>query len=400
MKILVLNSGSSSLKYQLWETENHELLATGLVSRIGIENPLLEHKAHGKKFEIRPNETIDHRAGVEISLAALTNPEYGVISHVEEIEAVGHRVVHGGEKFSGSALITDDVLTAIEDCISIAPLHNPPNLMGINACKVVLHNVPQVAVFDTAFHQTMEPQAFLYALPYELYEKHRIRRYGFHGTSHGFVASKAAELLGKDITDLKIITAHLGNGASITAVKNGKSVDTSMGFTPLEGLVMGTRTGDMDPAIIFYVMKLLGLSIDQANDFFNKKCGMTGMTKLSNDMRDIHAAIAKGDNLAKQALEIYCYRIKKYIGAYAAAMGGVDALVFTAGIGENDPDVRSMATADLGFLGIEIDETKNADAFRKTLDISKEGAKVHTLVIQTNEELVISLETERIVKKD
>ncbi len=398
MIILILNSGSSSVKYQLWDTAGEGMLAKGLVSRIGIDNPLLTHTARGKKYEYSPPEKIDHEQAIKLALDALVHPEHGVIESIDQIEAVGHRVVHGGEEFAESALITDEVISAIEKCIPLAPLHNPPNLMGIRACRQLMPDVPQVAVFDTAFHQTMEPYAFMYALPYELYEKYKIRRYGFHGTSHYYVAHQAAEMVGKPIEQLRIITAHLGNGASMAAVKFGKSVDTSMGFTPLEGLVMGTRTGDMDPAIVMFVMKELGLSPDEANNYFNKKCGLLGLSGRSNDLRDVLAGAQEGDRRCQLALDVYTYRIKKYIGAYAASMGGLDVLVFTAGVGENSPFVRAKATEGLEFLGIKIDPDKNEQAVGKRMDISAEGASVRTLVIPTNEELVIATETERIVK--
>ena len=399
MIILILNSGSSSVKYQLWDTGGEGMLAKGLVSRIGIDNPLLTHTARGKKYEFSPGGIIDHNTAVKLALDALVHPEHGVIESVDQIEAVGHRVVHGGEEFAESALITDEVIAAIERCIPLAPLHNPPNLMGIKACLKLMPGVPQVAVFDTAFHQTMEPHAYMYALPYELYEKYKIRRYGFHGTSHYYVAHQAAEMVGKPIEELRIITAHLGNGASMTAVKFGKSVDTSMGFTPLEGLVMGTRTGDMDPAIVMFVMKELGLSPDEANNYFNKKCGLLGLSGRSNDLRDVLEGAESGDPRCQLALDVYSYRIKKYIGAYAAAMGGVDVLVFTAGVGENSPYIRQRSTEGLAFLGIKIDPAKNEQAVGTKMDISAPDATVRTLVIPTNEELVIATETERLVKQ-
>ncbi|MCD6531946.1 acetate kinase [bacterium] len=399
MIILILNSGSSSVKYQLWDTGGEGMLAKGLVSRIGIDNPLLTHTARGKKYEFHPEGIIDHNTAVKLALDALVHPEHGVIESVDQIEAVGHRVVHGGEEFAESALITDEVIAAIERCIPLAPLHNPPNLMGIKACLKLMPGVPQVAVFDTAFHQTMEPHAYMYALPYELYEKYKIRRYGFHGTSHYYVAHQAAEMVGKPIEELRIITAHLGNGASMTAVKFGKSVDTSMGFTPLEGLVMGTRTGDMDPAIVMFVMKELGLSPDEANDYFNKKCGLMGLSGRSNDLRDVLEGAESGDPRCRLALDVYSYRIKKYIGAYAAAMGGVDVLVFTAGVGENSSYIRQRSTEGLAFLGIKIDPAKNEQAVGTKMDISAPDATVRTFVIPTNEELVIATETERLVKQ-
>ncbi len=399
MVILILNSGSSSVKYQLWDTKGDGMLAKGLVSRIGIDKPKLEHKTNDKKYEYFPDGKIDHNDAVKLALDALVDTEHGVIENIGQIDAIGHRVVHGGEKFAESALITDDVIDAIKECIPLAPLHNPPNLMGIEACRKLMPNIPQVAVFDTAFHQTMEPHAYMYALPYELYENNKIRRYGFHGTSHYYVSNKAAEFLGKPIEELRIITAHLGNGASMTAVKHGKSVDTSMGFTPLEGLVMGTRTGDMDPAIVIFVMEHMNMTPAAANNFFNKKSGLLGISGKSNDVRDILEASENGDVKAKLALEVYTYRIKKYIGAYSAAMGGLDVLVFTAGAGENSPFIRRKSTEGLEFIGIKIDDTKNESAIGKIMDISTDDASVRTLVIPTNEELVIASETERIVSK-
>ncbi|MCD6417932.1 acetate kinase [bacterium] len=399
MIILILNSGSSSVKYQLWDTENGGMKAKGLVSRIGIDGPMLEHYVGGKKYKFTPNEIIDHKKGIELALNALVDSEYGVLENIDSIEAVGHRVVHGGEAFAKSALIDDEVIKAIRECIPLAPLHNPPNLIGIEACKEILKNIPQVAVFDTAFHQTMEPYAYIYAIPYEMYEKYRIRRYGFHGTSHYYVANRAAEMLGQPIEKLKIITAHLGNGASIAAVDGGKSVDTSMGFTPLEGLVMGTRCGDIDPAVVLFIIKQTELSPQETDNLLNKKSGLRGISGVSSDFRDILEAAASGNERAKLARDVYVYRIGKYIGAYIAAMGGADAVVFTAGAGENSPILRKMVLEKLNFFGLEIDDEKNEAAVGVEADISSESAKIKTLVIPTNEELVIAQETERIVGK-
>ena len=399
MIVLVLNSGSSSVKYQLWDMKINSMRARGLVSRIGIDNPLLEHRTNNHNIKIKPEGKITHADAIKLALDALVHPEYGVIKSISQIDAVGHRVVHGGEKFSESALINSQVKEAIRECIELAPLHNPPNLLGIEACEKILPGVPQVAVFDTAFHQTMEPVAYIYPIPYEYYEKYRIRRYGFHGTSHYYVSHRAAEILGKPITKLRIITLHLGNGASVTAVKFGKSVDTSMGFTPLEGLAMGTRCGDIDPAIVMFLMEKQNLSLEQINNILNKKSGLLGVSGVSNDLRDILEAASKGNERAKLAFEIYCYRVKKFIGAYAAAMGGVDAIVFTAGAGENSPEVREKSVEGLEFLGIKIDKDKNNAAIGIEKDISTEDARVRTLVIPTNEELVIALETERIVRR-
>ncbi|RKZ33653.1 acetate kinase [bacterium] len=385
----------------MWDTESEGLLAKGLFSRIGIDNPQLEHETERKKYcEHYPHEKIDHQKAIKYILDILVRPSYGVIDSVKDIESVGHRVVHGGEKLFESILITDEVLEGIRECIQLAPLHNPANIMGIEACKKLLPDVPQVAVFDTAFHHTIEPYAYIYALPYELYEQYKVRRYGFHGTSHHYVANKSAELLGKSIDNLKIITLHLGNGASMTAVKNGKSVDTSMGFTPLEGLVMGTRTGDMDPALVMFLMKKLNLSPDKINDYLNKNCGLLGISGVSNDLRDILEKAEEGDYRSKLALDIYTYRIRKYIGSYAAALGGLDVLVFTAGVGENSPIIREKSTEGLEFLGVKIDPAKNKSAIGKAMDISDDGSTVRTLIIPTNEELVIASETERIVKNN
>jgi acetate kinase len=397
MKILVLNSGSSSVKYQLWEMGGNGLVAKGLVSRIGIADPLLEHTTIGKqKITITPNGKIDHTKAIELALAALTNPEYGVIKNINEIEAVGHRVVHGGEDFSGSVYLDEPAMFAVRECVQLAPLHNPPNIKGIEACEVELPGIPQCGIFDTAFHHTIPKRAYIYGIPIELYKKHKIRRYGFHGTSHYFVAHEAAKLLNRPIEELKIITCHLGNGASITAVDKGKSVDTTMGFTPLEGLLMGTRAGDMDPYVPLFIQKVENLNPDQVSDLLNKKSGLIGISGVSSDMRDI-LATAGTNELSHLALDIYCYRIRKYIGAYAAAMGGLDAVVFTAGIGENSEPVRSLIVEGLAFMGIEVDKQKNVQAISKKMDISTPGAKVRTLVVPTDEEYVIARETERIV---
>ncbi len=399
MKILVLNSGSSSVKYQLWDTPDKGVLAKGLVSRIGIDDPLHQHKVNDREIEFAPDEPINHEKAIQLLLDALVSPKHGVIARIDEIDAVGHRVVHGGEKFSDSALITPEVIEAIKECIPLAPLHNPPNLMGIIACEKVL-DVPQVAIFDTAFHQTMEPYAYIYALPYEFYDEYKIRRYGFHGTSHYYVAHQAAKMLGKRIEELKIITAHLGNGASITAVKNGKCIDTSMGLTPLEGLVMGTRCGDIDPAIVLFIMEQKNIDIKATNNLLNKKSGLLGISGATNDLRDVLKASANGVYRAKLALDVYCYRIRKYIGAYTAAMGGVDVLVFTAGIGENASPIRKKAVEGLEFAGLILDDDKNNRTVGIPGDISAKDASARILVIPTNEELVIATETERIVNEN
>lgn len=392
MKILVLNCGSSSVKYQLFDMTDESVLAKGIVERIGMDDAILTHRpCNGEK--VRHVQTIlEHTAAIKVVLKALTHPEYGVIEDIKEIDAVGHRVVHGGEKFSDSVIINHEVKTAIEEYIELAPLHNPPNLKGILAAENVLPDVPQVAVFDTAFHATLAPYAYLYGLPYTLYQRYKIRRYGFHGTSHKFVAFRAAELMQTDITALKIITCHLGNGASITAVKGGKSVDTSMGFTPLEGLIMGTRSGDIDPAIIPFVMAKEELSIGEVDAMLNKHSGVMGVSGVSSDMRDIEEQIAADNKRAQLAHDMYTYRITKYIGAYAAVMNGVDVIVFTAGIGENGPMQREAICRNLGYLGVEID-TKQNDVKGKEREISTPFSKVKVWVIPTNEELMIARET-------
>ncbi len=398
MKVLVVNCGSSSLKYQLIDMENEELLAIGLAERIGISGSLVTHETIGKEEVVIEKDLEDHKITLQIVMDALTNPEHGVIKSMDEISAVGHRVVHGGEEFTSSVLITDDVIAEIEGCANLAPLHNPPNLMGIHACKELLPDVPMVAVFDTAFHQTMPSQAYIYALPYELYEKYGVRRYGFHGTSHMYVARRAAEILGKPIEDLKIVTCHIGNGASMTAVDGGKSVDTSMGLTPLEGLVMGTRCGDIDPAIIPFLADKEGLSFQELDDLMNKKSGLFGLSGLSNDLRDILKAAEEGNDRAQLALDVYNRRIKKYIAAYAAVMGGLDVIVFTAGVGENSIETRKESCSGLEFLGVEIDDEKNDVRGKETI-ISSDNSKVKVLLIPTNEELAIARETRDIAVK-
>jgi len=399
MKILVLNSGSSSVKYQLWNMANNIVMAKGLVSRIGIENPLLEHQPDGcEKIKIEPSGIIDHTNAIELVIEAITDPNHGVIDNVNKIDAVGHRVVHGGEEFAESTIIDDKAHAAIEKCIPLAPLHNPPNLKGIDACSVDLPGVPQVAVFDTAFHHTIPEYSYLYGLPMELYRKHKIRRYGFHGTSHFYVAHEAAKLMGRPIEELKMVTAHLGNGASMTAVDHGESVDTSMGFTPLEGLIMGTRSGDMDPYIPLFIQMQENLTAAETSDLLNKKSGLFGITEKYTDMRDVLDAEKEGDKTAILAIEMYCYRVRKYIGAYAAAMGGLDAVVFTAGVGENSDEIREKILKDLKFLGIEIDAKLNFEAWRKLMDISTPDAKVKTIVVPTDEEFVIAHETKRLVE--
>lgn len=396
MKVLVLNCGSSSLKYQLINMENEEVLAKGIAERIGIEDGFVKHEAIGKDKLIVEDEMGNHKAAIKIVLNAITDPVYGAVKSMDEIAAVGHRVVHGGEKFSGSILINEEVKKTLEECSDLAPLHNPPNLMGIYACEEILPNVPMVAVFDTAFHQTMPKASFLYALPYELYEKHQIRRYGFHGTSHKYVAMKAAEMLGKPLEELKLVTCHLGNGASVAAVKGGISVDTSMGFTPLEGLVMGTRCGDMDPAITTFLQEKVGMGAAEINNIMNKKSGVLGISGVSSDFRDLESAAEEGNERAQLALDIYHQRVKKYIGAYAAEMGGLDAVVFTAGLGENSADTRREVCEGLEFLGIKIDHEKNNVRGKETI-VTTDDSTTKVLLIPTNEELMIARDTKKLV---
>lgn len=396
MKILVVNCGSSSLKYQLFDMTNEEVLAKGLVERIGLPGSVLTHRPGSEKY-VFETEIPDHEKAIKMVLDALIDPEHGVLKSMDEITAIGHRVVHGGEDFSGSVKISDSVMKALEDNVELAPLHNPPNIMGIEACTKIMPDVPQVGVFDTAFHQTMPPEAYLYGIPYEYYEKYKIRRYGFHGTSHKFVSERAAELIGRPIDELKIITCHLGNGASIAAVNKGKCVDTSMGFTPLAGLMMGTRSGNLDPAIIFYLMNKENWDVERANAFLNKECGVLGVSGVSSDFRDIESAAEKDNDRAQLALDRFAYVVKLYIGAYAAALNGVDAVVFTAGLGENSISMREKICSDLDYLGIKIDTDKN-NTRGKEVDVSADGAKTRVLVIRTNEELMIARDTYEIVK--
>ncbi|MBC2578957.1 acetate/propionate family kinase [Clostridium sp. DJ247] len=395
MKVLVVNCGSSSLKYQLMNMENENVLAKGLVERIGIEGSVLTHKVNDKKYIIeQPME--DHKVAIKLVLDALVNQEHGVINDMSEISAVGHRVVHGGEKYAKSVLIDEEVMEALQECVKLAPLHNPPNIIGINACKELMPNTPMVVVFDTAFHQTLPDYAYMYSLPYDLYENYGIRKYGFHGTSHRFVSNVAAEMMGKDIKDLKIITCHLGNGASITAIDGGKSVDTTMGFTPLAGLTMGTRCGDIDPAIVPFLVKEANISIDEVDNLMNKKSGVLGLSGISSDFRDILDAAGKGDKRAKLAMDVFFYRIKSYIGAYAAVLNGVDCIVFTAGFGENSAVGREAICKGLGYLGINIDNEKN-NTWGKAVEISTPESKVKVFAIPTDEELMIARDTKEIV---
>ena len=396
MNVLVINCGSSSLKYPLIDSETENVLAKGLCERIGIDGRLTYQKA-GLDKEITEAPMPTHKEAIKMVLDALVNDKTGAIKSLDEVEAVGHRIVHGGEKFASSAIITDEMLKAVEECNDLAPLHNPANLIGINACKELMPGVPMVGVFDTAFHQTMPEKAYLYGLPYEYYEKYKVRRYGFHGTSHSFVSKHTAEFLGLDINNSKIIVAHLGNGASISAVKDGKCVDTSMGLTPLEGLVMGTRSGDIDPAIMEFIAKKENLDIAGVMNVLNKKSGVQGISKVSSDFRDLEDGMEKGDKLCAAALEVFSYRVAKYIGSYVAALNGVDAIAFTAGIGENAPLVREKVMEYFGYLGIKLDAEANGQR-GKDLVISTPDSKVKVCVIPTNEELAIARDTVALVK--
>ncbi len=397
MNILVINAGSSSLKYQLLNPETQQVLAKGLCERIGIDGKFT-YKPDGKQAIKEADVAMPtHSEAIQAVLNALVDPDNGVIGSMKEIDAVGHRVVHGGEKFAKSVLITDEVMAAIEECNPLAPLHNPANIIGIKACQALMPDTPMVAVFDTAFHQTMPPVAYTYALPYEYYTEDKVRRYGFHGTSHKYVAGRAAAMLGKPIEELKLISCHLGNGSSITAIDGGKSVDTSMGFTPLAGLPMGTRSGDLDAGILEYLMKKHGYSIDEMLNILNKKSGVLGISGVSSDFRDLEDAASKGNQQAQLALDSFDYNVKKLIGAYAAAMGGVDAIIFTAGVGENGPDTRANAVAGLEYMGVKLDAEKN-NTRGKEVDVATDDSKVRVLVIPTNEELMIAMDTAALVK--
>jgi acetate kinase len=396
MKVLVINCGSSSLKYQVIDSESEKVLAKGLCERIGIDGRLVYQPAGSDKIKTEVAMPT-HKEAVKLVLDALVNPENGVLKSLDEIGAVGHRIVHGGEKFTESAVITDEMLKKVEECNELAPLHNPANIIGINACRELMPGVPMVGVFDTAFHQTMPAKAYMYAVPYECYEKYGVRRYGFHGTSHSFVSKRAAEVAGIDLHNSKIIVAHLGNGASISAVLNGKSVDTSMGLSPLEGLVMGTRSGDIDPTAVEYIARKEGLDFDGVMNLLNKKSGVLGVSGVSSDFRDLLAAADERDKRAKLAVDMFCYRVAKYIGAYTAAMNGVDLIAFTAGVGENNGFVRSQICDYLGFMGVQIDAKANEVAGEER-KISTDDSKVFVYVIPTNEELAIARETVRLVK--
>ncbi len=397
MNILVINAGSSSLKYQLLNPETQQVLAKGLCERIGIDGKFT-YKPEGKQAVKEADVAMPtHNEAIKAVLDALVDPANGVIGSMKEIDAVGHRVVHGGEKFARSVLITGEVMAAIEECNPLAPLHNPANIIGIKACQALMPNTPMVAVFDTAFHQTMPAAAYMYALPYEYYEKDKVRRYGFHGTSHKYVTQRAAEMLGKPIEELKLISCHLGNGSSIAAVDGGKSVDTSMGFTPLAGLPMGTRCGDIDAGILQYLMNKYGMDIDKMLNVLNKKSGVEGLSCVSSDFRDLENAAAEGNEKAELAQKKFAYEVRKYVGAYAAAMGGVDAVIFTAGVGENDKVIRAMACQGLEFMGLKLDEAAN-DVRGKETVISAADSKVKVLLIPTNEELMIAIDTAALAK--
>ena len=397
MKILVLNAGSSSLKYQLIDMDTQAVLAKGLCERIGIDG-ILNHTPQGGEKVVIKEAMPDHAVAIKLVTDALVSKEHGVISSMEEIGAVGHRVVHGGEYFNSSVIIDEDVKKKIAECSALAPLHNPANLTGIEACEKAMPGVPMVAVFDTAFHQTMPPEAYVYPIPYEYYTDYKIRKYGFHGTSHYFVSKRAAEIIGKPLEEIKMITLHLGNGSSITAIKDGKSIDTSMGFTPLAGVMMGTRSGLIDPAIIPFIAEKENLTVDQVNDILNKKSGALGISGVTSDFRDIEAEAAKGNKRAQLALDMFEYSVKRYIGLYATVMGGLDAIVFTAGIGENNVALRESLLTDMEFMGITVDKEKNNVRGKET-EITGEGSRVRSFVIPTNEELTIALDTQKLLSK-
>lgn len=392
MKVLVINCGSSSLKFQLINSEDDSVLAKGLCERIGLEGSRLVYNKASQEKEIINEDMPNHKRAVELVIAALTDKNKGVIESLKDVDAVGHRIVHGGEKFAKSVLIDDEVIKAIEECNELAPLHNPANLIGIKSCRELMPDTPMVAVFDTAFHQTMPAKAYLYGLPYKYYEDYKVRRYGFHGTSHGFVSAKTAQLLGKPYEELKTIVCHLGNGASICAVANGKSVDTSMGLTPLEGLIMGTRSGSIDPAIVEFLANKENKTVEEVMNILNKESGVLGLSGIGSDFRDIMEAMEKGDKRAGLTIEAYCYQVVKYIGAYTAAMNGVDAIAFTAGLGENNSYIRKEICSYLRYLGVKIDDKQNEKRGEDVI-ISTEDSKVKVLVVPTNEELKIAKET-------
>ena len=397
MKVLVINCGSSSLKYQVLDMTNEVLMCKGLVERIGIDGSVITHEKVGMDKYKLVTPMADHKDAIGHVLDALVNEEHGVIKDMSEIGAVGHRVVHAGEKYAESVRIDDSVIAALEECVELAPLHNPPNLLGIAACKELMPNTPMVGVFDTAFHQTMPPESYIYAIPYEYYEKYGVRRYGFHGTSHKYVAERAADIMNVDIKDLKIITCHLGNGASVSAIKRGKVMDTSMGFTPLEGLVMGTRSGDIDPAIVTYIRQKEDLAPGEFNEILNKKSGVLGISGISSDFRDLEVAAEEGDERAMLAIKVFVHKVRSYIGSYIAEMNGGEAIVFTAGVGENAIGMRDLICNDLGNLGIKLDLVKNKVRGKETI-ISREDSKVTVMLIPTNEELMIARDTYRLCK--
>ncbi|MDF2538244.1 MAG: ackA [Herbinix sp.] len=392
MKVLVINCGSSSLKYQLIDSETEIALAVGICERIGQDVSVLKHTPNGGEKVVKETSMKNHEVAIQMVLDALTDADHGVIKSLDEIGAVGHRVVHGGEKFAVSSIITDEVIKAIEDCNDLAPLHNPANLIGIRACANLMKGVPMVAVFDTAFHQTMPPKSYLYGLPFDYYDEYKIRKYGFHGTSHSFVSKRMAEFAGLDLENSKIIVCHLGNGASISAVLNGKSIDTSMGFTPLSGLVMGTRSGDIDPSIIEFISKKQNKSLDEIMNLLNKGSGIQGMSEVSSDFRDINEAMDNGNEKARLAFDVFVYRVAKFIGGYVAAMNGVDAIAFTAGVGENDHKVRAEVCEYLGYLGVNIDLDKNMTRGKEVM-LTTPDSKVKVAIVPTNEELAIARET-------
>jgi len=398
MKILVINSGSSSIKYQLFNMETNEVLAKGLVDKIGLNGSYIKNERNdGDKVKLE-GDIFDHQGGIEYVLGVLISEKHGSLKTLDDIDAVGHRVVHGGEAFNGSVMITDEMIAKMEELIELAPLHNPPNLKGIYAVTSLMPTVPQVGVFDTAFHQTMDPHSFMYAIPYSLYTKYGIRRYGFHGTSHRYVSHRVAELMNKDIKELKIISCHLGNGASIAAIKHGKSVDTSMGLTPVEGLMMGTRTGDLDVGALTFIMGKEVIGLDATNTLLNKHSGVLGVSGVSSDMREVEEAAEAGNERAKLALDMYQYRVKKYIGSYTAAMGGVDVIIFTGGIGENADEMRKEITSNFEYLGLEFDNSKNKGVRGKEVELTKNSSRVKVWIVPTDEELVIARDTYEIVK--
>ena len=396
MKVLVINCGSSSLKYQVFDMDCEILMAKGLVERIGLDGSVIKHEKVGRDKFVNETPMKDHKEAIKQVLDAIVDQDHGVLKSMAEIGAVGHRVVHAGEKYARSVMITDDVIKALEECVELAPLHNPPNLLGIAACKELMPDIPMIGVFDTAFHQTMPPESYIYAIPYDYYTKYCIRRYGFHGTSHKYVAQRASEILNVNLDDLKIITCHLGNGASLSAIKRGKCIDTSMGFTPLEGLVMGTRCGDLDPAIVSYIREKENLPFGKVNEILNKKSGVLGISGVSSDFRDLEDAAAEGNERAQLALKVFSHRVRFYIGAYIAEMNGVDAIVFTAGLGENSINMRDIICNDLGNLGIKLDLVKNRIRGKEAI-ISRDDSPVKVILIPTNEELMIARDTVDIV---